>query len=180
MWFRIQSEGFITTAQTGGDIPPNWGHQSSCCCVLSSVQIAPFFCFNLFTFPSPPFLSPSLSRSLSLGSALISSRLRPPSFAFQVVALCRSSPALPSGIRRERKREREEARAGAVVHSWCFITAPHPDIWGRLFSHEHQCVINRINLGPNFLMIAVLMYVNECSLLTHYRQFAWDTHNQTL
>lgn len=56
----------------------------------------------------------------------------------------------------------------------------HPDIWGRLFSHELQCVINRINLGPNFLMIAVLMYVNECSLLTHYRQFAWDTHNQPL
>lgn len=111
MWFRIQSEGFITTAQTGGDIPPNWGHQSSCCCVLSSVQIAPFF--NLFTFPSPPFfLLPS--RSLSLGSALISSRLRPPSFAFQVAALCRSSPALPSGTEegeKERRREREPSHA---------------------------------------------------------------------
>lgn len=68
MWFRIQSEGFITAAQTGGDIPPNWGHQSSCCCVLSSVQIASFFFFNLFTFPSPPFLF-LLSFSLFLSLA---------------------------------------------------------------------------------------------------------------
>ena len=153
MWFRIQSEGFITTAQTGGDIPPNWGHQSSCCCVLSSVQIAPFF-FNLFTFPSlslslslspphPPLwfsLSPSLSLPLSpspyhwdLLSLAVGSR--PPSFAFQVAALCRSGPALPSGRAREggRERERERERAGAVARGWCFITAPHPDIWGRLF-----------------------------------------------
>lgn len=183
MWFRIQSEGFITAAQTGGDIPPNWGHQSSCCCVLSSVQIASFFFLNLFTFPSPPFLfllsfSLSLSRSLSLGSALISSRLHspPPRLHFKWRHCAGAAP-------RYRQAERNGeggARAGAIARSWCFITAPHLDIWGRLFSHEHQCVINRINLGPNFLMIAVLMYVNECSLLTHYRQFAWDTHNQTL
>lgn len=82
MWFRIQSEGFITAAQTGGDIPPNWGHQSSCCCVLSSVQIASFFFFKFIHFPFSPFSFPSLflslSRSLSLGSALISSRLHSP------------------------------------------------------------------------------------------------------
>lgn len=68
MWFRIQSEGFITAAQTGGDIPPNWGHQSSCCCVLSSVQIASFFFFKFIHFPFSPFSFPSLflSRSLSL------------------------------------------------------------------------------------------------------------------
>lgn len=82
MWFRIQSEGFITAAQTGGDIPPNWGHQSSCCCVLSSVQIASFF-FLIYSLSLLPLffsfsLSLSLSRSLSLGSALISSRLHPP------------------------------------------------------------------------------------------------------
>lgn len=76
------------------------------------------FFFNLFTFPSPPFLlllslSLPLSRSLSLGSALISSRQRPPSFAFQVAALCRSSPKLPSGREREREggeRGRERGR----------------------------------------------------------------------
>lgn len=82
MWFRIQSEGFITAAQTGGDIPPNWGHQSSCCCVLSSVQIASFF-FLIYSLSHLPLffsfsLSLSLSRSLSLGSALISSRLHSP------------------------------------------------------------------------------------------------------
>lgn len=66
MWFRIQSEGFITAAQTGGDIPPNWGHQSSCCCVLSSVQIASFFFFKFIHFPFSPFSFPSLFLSLSL------------------------------------------------------------------------------------------------------------------
>lgn len=182
MWFRIQSEGFITAAQTGGDIPPNWGHQSSCCCVLSSVQIASFF-FLIYSLSLLPLffsfsLSLSLSRSLSLGSALISSRLHSPPL------VCISSGGTvqeqPHVTVRQREMGRGGARAGAIARSWCFITAPHLDIWGRLFSHEHQCVINRINLGPNFLMIAVLMYVNECSLLTHYRQFAWDTHNQTL
>lgn len=139
--------------------------------------------FNIFTFLSPPpshSLSSSLcpSCSLSQGSALISSQQQTPLFAFQVAALCRSSPTFPSS----RGRERDRGRGEDGVCSWCFITAPHPDIWGHLFfsPHEHQRVINRINLRPNFLMITVLMYVNECSLLTHYRQFAWDTHNQTL
>lgn len=55
-----------------------------------------------------------------------------------------------------------------------FLFFSHPSLSPSFFCspHEHQRVINRINLGPNFLMIAVLMYVNECSLLTHYRQFA--------
>lgn len=66
MWFRIQSEGFITAAQTGGDIPPNWGHQSSCCCVLSSVQIASFFLKIYSLSLLPLFFSFSLSLSLSL------------------------------------------------------------------------------------------------------------------
>lgn len=143
-----------------------------------------FLIYSLFLLP----LSFLLSLSLSLGSALISRRLQtppphPPSFAFQVPPLHRSSPTFLSGRETERDREggrrrrRRDGGAGATVDA--SSRAPHPDIWGRLFSHEHQCVINRINLGPNFLMIAVLMYVNECSLLTHYRQFARDTHNQT-
>lgn len=137
---------------------------------IYSLSLLPLF----FSFS----LSLSLSRSLSLGSALISSRLHspPPRLHFKWRHCAGAAP-------RYRQAERNGeggARAGAIARSWCFITAPHLDIWGRLFSHEHQCVINRINLGPNFLMIAVLMYVNECSLLTHYRQFAWDTHNQTL
>lgn len=115
MWFRIQSEGFITAAQTGGDIPPNWGHQSSCCCVLSSVQIAPFF--NLFTFPSslspPP--SPLLpSRSLSLGSALISRRLRPPLVCISSGGAVQEQQALQAREEREergrRKGEEERGR----------------------------------------------------------------------
>lgn len=182
MWFRIQSEGFITAAQTGGDIPPNWGHQSSCCCVLSSVQIASFFFFKFIHFPFSPFSFPSLFLSLSLAPyrwdlfSLAVGYTPPPRLHFKWRHCAGAAP-------RYRQAERNGeggARAGAIARSWCFITAPHLDIWGRLFSHEHQCVINRINLGPNFLMIAVLMYVNECSLLTHYRQFAWDTHNQTL
>lgn len=189
MWFRIQSEGFITTAQTGGDIPPNWGHQSSCCCVLSSVQIAPFF-FNLFTFPSPPLslvlplslsisFSLSLPRSLSLGSALISSRQQAPLVCISSGGAVQERPRVTvrQGGREARERERERETSHAVDAS---SRRRIPTSGAVFFSHEHQCVINRINLGPNFLMIAVLMYVNERSLLTHYRQFAWDTHNQTL
>lgn len=126
MRYRIQSEGFITPAQTGGDIPPNWGHQSSCCCVLSSFQISLSF-FLIYSLSLLPLhiLSPSLALSLLLGSSLISSLRRPPSFAFQVVALCRSSPAFPSGKgERERegervgeKRERREARGENVICS---------------------------------------------------------------
>lgn len=170
MWLRIQSEGFITAAQTGGDIPPNWGHQSSCCCVLSSVQIAAFLIYSLsllplsFSFSPAPYHWDLLSLAVDCG---------PPRLHFKWQHCAGAAPHY-----RQAGGERGEARA--VARTWFFITAPHPDIWGRLFSHEHQCVINRINLGPNFLMIAVLMYVNECSLLTHYRQFAWDTHNQTL
>lgn len=128
MRYRIQSEGFITPAQTGGDIPPNWGHQSSCCCVLSSFQISLSF-FLIYSLSLLPLhiLSPSLALSLLLGSSLISSLRRPPppSFAFQVVALCRSSPAFPSGkgeSEREgervgEKRERREARGENVIRS---------------------------------------------------------------
>lgn len=128
-----------------------------------------FFFFNLFTFCSPPFF-PFSSLSLlssSLGSALISRRLWPPSFAFQVAALCGRSP--PS--RRHEKRERGGSRSRCATVD---ASSPRsiPTSGAAFFSHELQCVINRINLGPNFLMIAVLMYVNECSLLTHYRQFA--------
>ena len=138
MWFRIQSEGFITTAQTGGDIPPNWGHQSSCCCVLSSVQIAPFF-FNLFTFPSlslslptPPTslvlplslsFSPSLSLSLSLGSALISSRQQAPLVCISSGGAVQERPRVTvrqgeRGREGERERERESGsrRTRLMLH----------------------------------------------------------------
>lgn len=58
---------------------------------------------------------------------------------------------------------------------------PQLDIWGRLtYSQWHRHVINRINLSPNALMIAVLIYVNQLSLLTHYHQFAPDIHNRPL
>lgn len=141
-----------------------------------------FFFFKFIHFPFSPFSFPSLFLSLSLAPyrwdllSLAVGYTPPPRLHFKWRHCAGAAP-------RYRQAERNGeggARAGAIARSWCFITAPHLDIWGRLFSHEHQCVINRINLGPNFLMIAVLMYVNECSLLTHYRQFAWDTHNQTL
>lgn len=112
MWFRIQSEGFITTAQTGGDIPPNWGHQSSCCCVLSSVQITPFF--NLFTLPSPPFslpLSPSLSPyhwdllSLAVGSG-------PPRLHFKWRCCAGTAPRYRQAGGREGGDGREGGRDG--------------------------------------------------------------------
>lgn len=128
MWFRIQSEGFITTAQTGGDIPPNWGHQSSCCCVLSSVQIAPFFffffflfcffffLFNLFTFPSPPF-SPLLPLapyhwdllSLAVGCA-------PPRLHFKWRRCAGAAPRYrQAGRKRERERGRREQEPSCTV-----------------------------------------------------------------
>lgn len=139
--------------------------------------------------PSPRYLSSSF-RSLSPGSAFISSQLRwcqgPPSipppaltsllsFAFQVVDAAPHYRQGESG--REREREREGGRAGGadafIVASsrHCLLTSG-AIFFFFFFSHEHQCVINRINLGSNFVMIAVLMYVNECSLLTHYSQFS--------
>lgn len=75
-----------------------------------------------------------------------------------------------SGRKNERDGRREEKTSYAVdAKSRLHVPTSGPLSF---FSHEHQHVINRINLGPNFLMIAVLMYVNKCSLLTHYRQFA--------
>ena len=74
---------------------------------------------------------------------------------------------------REREREREGEGGREPSHAVDASSRRRiPTSGAVFFSHEHQCVINRINLGPNFLMIAVLMYVNERSLLTHYRQFA--------
>lgn len=182
MWFRIQSEGFIAMAQTGGYIPPNWGHQSSCCCFLSPVQISLLFLiYSLSPLPLLLILSLSLSVLLApyhgdLLSLAVSGKHPCLHFKWRPCV-----GAAPHFRQAGEERERDRGRAEDGVCSWCFITAPHPDIWGRLFffPHEHQRVINRINLRPNFLMITVLMYVNECSLLTHYRQFAWDTHNQT-
>lgn len=65
-----------------------------------------FLIYSLSLLPLH-ILSPSLALSLLLGSSLISSLQQPPSFAFQVVALCRSSPTFPSG-KGERAREREK------------------------------------------------------------------------
>ena len=141
------------------------------------------------SLPTPPTslvlplslsFSPSLSLSLSLGSALISSRQQAPLVCISSGGAVQVRPRVTvrQGERgREGEREREREPSHAVDAS---SRRRIPTSGAVFFSHEHQCVINRINLGPNFLMIAVLMYVNECSLLTHYRQFAWDTHNQTL
>lgn len=137
-----------------------------------------FLIYSLSLLPLH-ILSLSLALSLLLGS-LISCLQRPPSFAFQVVALCRISPTFPSG-NAERGREKREMggeRSKRLMQLKLNHGTTSWHLGPSLFSHEHQHVINRINLGPNFLMIAVLMYVNKCSLLTHYRQFAWDTHNQ--
>ena len=71
-----------------------------------------FLIYSLSLLPLH-ILSPSLALSLLLGSSLISSLRRPPSFAFQVVALCRSSPTFPSG-KGEREREKETARETAI------------------------------------------------------------------
>lgn len=141
MWFRIQSEGFITTAQTGGDIPPNWGHQSSCCCVLSSVQISPSFFFFFFLIyslsPLPPSFSFSPSLSLSLApyrwdllSLAVGSG--PPRLHFKWRHCAGAAPSYRQAGRESERGERER-EIGDVVCSWCFITAPHPDIWGCFF-----------------------------------------------
>lgn len=133
-----------------------------------------FLIYSLSLLPLH-ILSLSLTLSLLLGFFLISSLQRPPSFAFQVVALCRSSPTFPSGNgEREggKKRDgRREEQTSYPVDAKSRHRIPTSGPFS-FFPHEHQHVINRINLGPNFLMIAVLMYVNKCSLLTHYRQFA--------
>lgn len=73
-----------------------------------SLSLFFFLIYSLSLLPLH-ILSPSLALSLLLGSSLISSLRRPPSFAFQVVALCRSSPAFPSG---KGESEREGERVG--------------------------------------------------------------------
>lgn len=146
--------------------------------LLRLIPISDLPLFLIYSLSLLPLhiLSLSLALSLLLGSSLISSLQRPPSFAFQVVALCRSSPTFPSGNgeREREKKKRDGRREEQTSYPVDAKSRHHIPTSGpfSFFPHEHQHVINRINLGPNFLMIAVLMYVNKCSLLTHYRQFA--------
>lgn len=170
MWWRIQSEGFITALWTGGDIFPNWGHQDSCCRFLSAVQITSSF-FNLFI--SATSLSLSLSRI-----ALISSLL----WWCPLVCIWSGGTVQehPCCMRVKRWRECRVCERKRQRFAVCRVE-PQLDIWGRLtYSLWHRHVINRINLSPNALMIAVLIYVNQFSLLTHYHQFAPDIHNRPL
>lgn len=124
-----------------------------------------------FSLSPSQSLSLSLPRSLSLGSALISSQQQAPLVCISSGGAVQERPRVTvrQGGREARERERERETSHAVDAS---SRRRIPTSGAVFFSHEHQCVINRINLGPNFLMIAVLMYVNERSLLTHYRQFA--------
>lgn len=149
-----------------------------------------FLIYSLSLLPLH-ILSPSLALSLLLGSSLISSLRRPPPplLHFKWWPCAGAAPRFRQAKERVKEREREwekKERDGRREEKTSYAVDAksrlHIPTSGPLsfFSHEHQHVINRINLGPNFLMIAVLMYVNKCSLLTHYRQFAWDTHNQTL
>lgn len=87
-----------------------------------------FLIYSLSLLPLSLWFSPSPSQSLSLSLSpapyhwdLLSLAVgsRPPSFAFQVAALCRSGPALPSGReggRRERERESGRRRTRLMLH----------------------------------------------------------------
>lgn len=137
-----------------------------------------FLIYSLFLLPL--FFSPPLPLSFSLAPyhwdlLSLASSSPPQLVCISSAGAAQEQPhiSVRKG-RQKRDREGREGGGGGIHRAQLMLHHERriPTSGAVFFSHEHQCVINRINLGPNFLMIAVLMYVNECSLLTHYRQFA--------